>query len=263
MKLSVTALLIVCLFTLTYAQTTANKPVINKPTTTNKTPQEKEFIKEYYYRVGDDDSRNSARAKALEQAKLLILEEIGVYIESHLEVSNTYSKQQMREEIKTVTAGILKTKILEEKFNGKTFYVKVNTLVNTKEVADSFTKLSQIGAYQKEIQELKAEIQNLQKSLYTQKTQYEEMRHKLFKEMTINTDLETQLAICSQQQKYYVSPTVICKTKKGTAMSKVTDQFGSPDSAYSDMYTYGEVRVYFKDGKVTDIYKGYFNNKCN
>ena len=43
--------------------------------------QEKTFIREYVYNASEDDSRNSARKKALGQVKALLLEEVGIYVE--------------------------------------------------------------------------------------------------------------------------------------------------------------------------------------
>ena len=48
----------------------------------------KTFMKDYTYRAGDEDSRNSSRTIALKEVKKLLLEELGTYLESQTEVKN-------------------------------------------------------------------------------------------------------------------------------------------------------------------------------
>ena len=90
------------------------------------------FTATHTYVLGDDDSRNSARQKCLAEAKRKILEQVGVYLESHSELltsaqsgaagstkssqTTNEERQQMTERITTLTAGIMKTEIVKEEF---------------------------------------------------------------------------------------------------------------------------------------------------
>jgi hypothetical protein len=90
------------------------------------------FTATHTYVLGDDDSRNSARQKCLAEAKRKILEQVGVYLESHSELltsaqsgaagstkssqATNEERQQMTERITTLTAGILKTEVVKEEF---------------------------------------------------------------------------------------------------------------------------------------------------
>ncbi len=90
------------------------------------------FTATHTYVLGDDDSRNSARQKCLAEAKRKILEQVGVYLESHSELltsaqsgttgstkspQTTYEeRQQITERITTLTAGIVKTEVVKEEF---------------------------------------------------------------------------------------------------------------------------------------------------
>jgi len=88
------------------------------------------YIREYSYLVSNDDSRNIARTKALNEIKTSTLEEVGVHVESSVELKyDTLTTQ-----IETQTAGIIKTKILEESFNGKVLYLKVILEVDPNQV---------------------------------------------------------------------------------------------------------------------------------
>ncbi len=48
----------------------------------------KVFVEEYTYQASDADSKLSSRAIAIEQAKRLLLEKVGTYLESETEVKN-------------------------------------------------------------------------------------------------------------------------------------------------------------------------------
>ena len=98
----------------------------------------KTFIREYNYQASDDDSKNSARKKALEQVKLSLLNEVGIYLQSYMEVKNEKSGSGLNkfvdEEIKTITAGITKTKIIDETWDGSTYYLKAKIELDINDV---------------------------------------------------------------------------------------------------------------------------------
>ncbi|MCF6271178.1 MAG: tetratricopeptide repeat protein [Melioribacteraceae bacterium] len=99
--------------------------------------QEKTFIREYAHRVGDADSKITSRAIALNQVKKILLEEIGVYIESTFEIEKTETDEKISEltknQITNITAGITETKILDEKWNGIEFYIKAEITIDLSE----------------------------------------------------------------------------------------------------------------------------------
>ncbi len=100
--------------------------------------QDKTFIREYTYIAGETDSKVSARQKALSQVKILLLEELGTYIETWAnynviegeEINDSFFKQ----EIKTISAGITETKVIDETWNGYEFYVKAQIEADPNEV---------------------------------------------------------------------------------------------------------------------------------
>ena len=118
----------------------------------------KEIIKEYYYNTSDDDSKNSARKKALNQVKILILEEIGVFVESYLNINKMVSNKKyqtyFKKEIRNITSGIIKTKIITEKYDGKSYYIKVSSLVDPDSVSEGIAELLKIKANKSEITKL-------------------------------------------------------------------------------------------------------------
>ncbi len=77
--------------------------------------ESKTFVKEYTYQASEYDSKMSCRTLAIEQVKRLLLEELGTYLESHTEIVNFQLK---KDQITALTAGIVQTKILKEKWDG-------------------------------------------------------------------------------------------------------------------------------------------------
>ena len=90
------------------------------------------FIATHTYVLGDDDSRNTARQKCLAEAKRKILEQVGVYLESHSELltlsqsttagsakspqTTNEERQLITEKITTLTAGLMRAEVIKEEF---------------------------------------------------------------------------------------------------------------------------------------------------
>ena len=102
--------------------------------------ENKTFIREYNYQAGENDSKITARAKALTEVKRLLLEELGVYMESYTnyiveDQKGTITKDFFQNEIKSLSAGITETKILEENWNGVQYYIKAEIEADPTDVA--------------------------------------------------------------------------------------------------------------------------------
>ena len=100
--------------------------------------EEVTFVKEYSYQASEADSKLSARAITLEQVKRLLLEELGTYLMSETEVKNF---QLTKDKITTLSAGIVSTQILEEKWSGETYYLKAKIKADPNEVTKGIDNL--------------------------------------------------------------------------------------------------------------------------
>ena len=114
----------------------------------------KSLIKEYAYQASELDSKTSCRAIALEQVKRELLEELGSYVESTTVVRDA---QIEKDEIKTISAGVVQTKILDEKWDGKYFWIKAEVSADPDEVAASIEKVRSDQKLAEELAESKAE----------------------------------------------------------------------------------------------------------
>jgi tetratricopeptide (TPR) repeat protein len=110
----------------------------------------KTFIKEYTYQASEADSKISSRAVALEQVKRLLLEEIGTYIESHTEVINF---QLTKDQITALTAGIVQTQILKEKWDGERYWIQAKIEADPAEVAKDIDALRKDREKSKELED--------------------------------------------------------------------------------------------------------------
>ncbi|MCX5819991.1 MAG: hypothetical protein NT047_08800 [Deltaproteobacteria bacterium] len=98
----------------------------------------KTFIKEYTYQAGEYDSKVTCRTLALEQVKRLLLEELGTYLESETIVQNY---QLSKDQITVITAGIVKTNIIDEKWDGASFWVRVEISSDPQELSKSIDRI--------------------------------------------------------------------------------------------------------------------------
>lgn len=94
----------------------------------------KTFIKEYTYQASELDSKASSRTIALEQVKRLLLEELGSYLESKTEVKNF---KLSKDKITALSAGIVQTQIIAEKWDGKNYWLKALIKADPENIAKS------------------------------------------------------------------------------------------------------------------------------
>jgi tetratricopeptide (TPR) repeat protein len=97
----------------------------------------KTYDKEYTYQASELDSKASSRTVALQQVKRLLLEELGTYLES---ISEAKESQLTKDQIVILTAGIVKTNIVDEKWDGKAYWIKVKMAADPDEVFKSIQR---------------------------------------------------------------------------------------------------------------------------
>ena len=124
----------------------------------------KTFIKEYTYQASEYDSKITCRTLALEQVKRLLLEELGTYLESETEVKNF---QLTKDQIITITAGIARALVIDEKWDGKAYYLKAEIEADPKEVAATIYTIRQDRQKMKQIEKLSKTI--AEQSAYIEK----------------------------------------------------------------------------------------------
>jgi hypothetical protein len=117
----------------------------------------KTFIREYSYDAAEMDSKISCRSIALEQVKRLLLEELGTYVES---VTVVKDYQVDREQISVLTAGVVQTTILDEKWDGKKYWLKAQISADPDEVAAAVNQLKDNQQLVADLKESRDEARN-------------------------------------------------------------------------------------------------------
>ena len=145
----------------------------------------KTFIKEYTYRASEDDSRNSSRVIALREVKRLLLEELGTYLESETEVKNF---QLTKDQITTLTAGIVQAEIVTEKWDGSVYWLKAKIMADANNVVQSINELrknrektKELEAIRRRAEELMRENEHLRKELVSAKGESSNLQKDAYK----------------------------------------------------------------------------------
>jgi len=166
-------------------------------------PNDEFFIREYTYRASDDDSKNSSRKKAIQELKTILSEEIGTHIESSLEMnvnnSNIEDYNYLKSEIKTLSVAITKLKILDEKWNGETFYVKARVRVNPEQTLELLQQSVKAKSSKEDINKLNILIFN-QKSKFKEINRQITLQEFIDKDSKKNSSLEFNLGYLINQK---------------------------------------------------------------
>lgn len=132
------------------------------------------FVKEYTYQASELDSKASCRTISLEMVKRLLLEELGTYLISETEVKDF---RLSKDQITTYSAGVVSTEIVDEKWDGKTYYLKAKVAADPTEVANALQnivnnkqKTKELEEVRKKAAEFSKEIEKLKNELKIAKT---------------------------------------------------------------------------------------------
>lgn len=123
--------------------------------------RKKAFIGEYTYRASDTDSKVTSRSKASVELKKIILSEIGIHISSSLKITKQATidsrvRTEINEVITSYTAGTVTMKIIDEKWDGKNFYLKGKISIDPNSVAEGISEGLKAEAERKTIIQLKS-----------------------------------------------------------------------------------------------------------
>lgn len=120
--------------------------------------QTKTFIKEYTYQASDFDSKYSSRTLALETVKRNLLEELGTYLISETEVKNM---QLSKDQVTTYSAGIVSLEVMDEKWDGKTFWLKARVSANPEDVQRALIQIINDKSKATELDEIRRKAEEL------------------------------------------------------------------------------------------------------
>lgn len=124
--------------------------------------QEVTFEREFTYVASEVDSKVDCRAIATNHLRTELLNEVGVYVENEqllksADVGGEFSQDYI-ENIVTLTAGITKLEILEERWNGETFWMKAAITIDKQSLEQSLKQLIEDRQKAKDFEALKQEL---------------------------------------------------------------------------------------------------------
>lgn len=239
----------------------------------------KVFIREYTYQASESDSKVTARTKALSEVKRLLLEELGVYMESYTnyiteDKNGEITKDFFQNEIKSLSAGITETKILEENWNGVQYYIKAEIEADPTDVArkinaslekrkadvviDSLRVL--LSTTQSISLQKNEEVKALQTKYDEQALQVKQQEEKVEVLKKQLQTLQTKLGNYQQQQQQILSEVqkieqrikkssdvVLQNARIGMTYSELISVCGKPRSIDYNCVNYGKIWVLFNE----------------
>jgi len=124
---------------------------------------EQTYVREYTYQASEADSKISARAIALQEVKRELLAELGTHVTALVKIQASSDGHQLgKEEIETLSAGVTKVEILDEKWNGVVYVLKAQIKADPEDVLKSLNKMLDADKKQKQISQLSNDLSKTQ-----------------------------------------------------------------------------------------------------
>ncbi len=146
--------------------------------------QENTVIRSYTYNASQRDSYESSKKAALDQLKLELLMEVCSFVFSKYESSMTYNEQEYKEKIDhtliSVTTGYIKVKTLDERWDGKEFWIKAIITYDENEIKTTVEKAIKDIELKDNIKEIS--VEKLQNIIEQQNIEIENIRQKAITE---------------------------------------------------------------------------------
>jgi len=152
----------------------------------------KEYVRDYTYIAGETDSKVTARKKALEEIKRELLGEIGTHIYSRMDMSQSTNGENIaRQHIRSITAGLVKLEILEEKWDGYQFYISAKLIVDPEDVVK---RINETTENSKDYKEINSKLINNEKTIIELQSEMAAL-HATLGEHKAKNDVEVSKAI--------------------------------------------------------------------
>ncbi len=112
----------------------------------------KTFTKEYSYQAAAQDDKNTSRTIALREVKQILLDELGEYLLNETAVKNA---QIPKERIAALTAGVVPTQLVEEKWDEKTYSLQAKITADPDHLTSFIDALGKDSQKTTELEEVK------------------------------------------------------------------------------------------------------------
>lgn len=161
-----------------------------------------EYVREYDYVATEYDSKYTSKIAAVDGMKQELLNELGTYVQSVTKIhKDDLGDAYMTKDIVQLTAGILSVKLMEERWNRVSYYVKGNIQADPDDVLKSLEALRSnhkveeaLRASVASLKQARAEIGDLrQKMAHMESMQANEQRQLLTQYQRVNQNMDLEL----------------------------------------------------------------------
>lgn len=196
----------------------------------------KVFVREYTYQASESDSKLTARSCALSAVKGLLVEELGVYIESYVNYNVEddglkVSKDFYTNEIRQLSMGVAETKIIDEQWDGHTYYVKAEITVDPSDVVRRINKSIEDRKNDVSVDSLQAELEKSKEHIIELEKKLKELAESkaVEKELQMQYD-EIKAKIDKYVEKINARAELALSFPIGSRLSDVEEIMGEPDA---------------------------------
>jgi len=120
---------------------------------------EQTYVREYTYQASEADSKISARTIALQEVKRELLGELGTHVTALVKIESSSDGTTLgKEEIETLSAGVTRVEILDEKWNGVVYVLKAQIKADPEDVLKNLHKMLDADKNQKQITQLSNDL---------------------------------------------------------------------------------------------------------
>jgi len=140
--------------------------------------QKKTFTRNYTYQASEADSKITARTMATTQMRNILLREIGEFLHTERTLTQTTATQDYSEKIKAITAGIVEMKVLDEQWNGETYYIQAQMTVDLDEVNKRIAEVLNDKQKTKELEETRQKVLAAEAEMAKLRLQMEEEKRR-------------------------------------------------------------------------------------
>ncbi|BCK87356.1 hypothetical protein MIZ01_1134 [Sideroxyarcus emersonii] len=156
---------------------------------------EETYIREYTYQASEVDSKVSSRTLALQQVKTLLLQELGTHVSAIVSQQTSSDGMNLNKvDIETLSAGVVKIDILEEKWNGSEYYLKAQIKADPNDVLKAIDKMLDVQNKQQQIDRLNTALSKANAANKDAATSLKELRKKTEAALAENERLKNQFA---------------------------------------------------------------------
>ncbi len=193
------------------------------------------FVREYTYQASESDSKLSARSCALSAVKGLLVEELGVYIESYVNYNVEddglkVSKDFYTNEIRQLSMGVAETRIIDEQWNGSIYYVKAEITVDPSDVVRRINKSIEDRKNDVSVDSLQAELEMSKEHIIELEEKIKELAESkaVEKELQMQYD-EIKAKIDKYVEKINARAELALSFPIGARLSDIEEILGVPD----------------------------------